>query len=47
MEWNSTHEVPISTVELNLGLMNTDNPVDDSSARSFRDAFEEDRERLS
>ncbi|MBC2908240.1 hypothetical protein [Streptomyces cupreus] len=46
VEWNSTQEVPISAVELNLGLMNMDNPVDDSSARAFRDAFEEHRERL-
>ncbi|WP_328873146.1 hypothetical protein OHT76_25275 [Streptomyces sp. NBC_00287] len=46
VEWNSTHDVPISAVELNLGLMNMDNPVDDSSARSFRDAFEEYREHL-
>ncbi|MFE6336250.1 hypothetical protein ACFVOK_24045 [Streptomyces sp. NPDC057798] len=46
VDWNSTHEVSISAVELNLGLMNMDNPVDDSSARAFRSAFEEYRERL-
>ncbi|CAL9525144.1 hypothetical protein [Streptomyces sp. enrichment culture] len=45
-EWNDTHEVPISSVEINLGLMNMDSPVDDSSARAFREAFGEYRERM-
>lgn len=31
-EWNVTHDVPLSSVEINLGLMNMDSPVDDSSA---------------
>ncbi|MGC0330213.1 hypothetical protein RKD23_003203 [Streptomyces sp. SAI-170] len=45
-EWNSRHETQISSVELNLGLMNMDNPADDSSASAFRRAFEEYRDRL-
>jgi hypothetical protein len=45
-EWNETHEVPISAVEVNLPLMNMDRPVDDSSARAFKAAYEEYRERL-
>ncbi|MDQ1017028.1 hypothetical protein [Streptomyces afghaniensis] len=44
-EWNAHHvEQPISAVEINLPLMNMDNPVDDSSPLSFREAFEEYRE---
>jgi hypothetical protein len=45
-QWNDTHETPITRVEINLGLMNLDNPVDDSSARAFREAFEEYHERM-
>jgi hypothetical protein len=45
-EWNSTHEVPISAVEINLPLLAMDHPVDDSSPRSFREAFEPYREGL-
>ncbi|MXM62308.1 hypothetical protein GR925_02290 [Streptomyces sp. HUCO-GS316] len=46
VQWNNSHEVPISAVEINLPLMNMDNPVDDSSPRAFREAFEEYRGHL-
>ncbi|MFF4400213.1 hypothetical protein [Streptomyces sp. NPDC001480] len=46
-EWNKEpdRENLISAVEVNLPMLNMDNPVDDSSARFFRVALEEYRER--
>ncbi|MFH9062186.1 hypothetical protein ACH4GM_13330 [Streptomyces coeruleorubidus] len=44
-EWNARHvERKISVVEINLPLMDMDNPVDDSSPQSFKKAFKEYRE---
>ncbi|MEU0387509.1 SMI1/KNR4 family protein [Streptomyces chartreusis] len=44
-EWNARHVGPqISVVEINLPLMDMDNPVDDSSPQSFKKAFKEYRE---
>ncbi|MDG9708227.1 hypothetical protein [Streptomyces sp. DH10] len=41
-EWNAHHfERQISVVEINLPLMDMDNPVDDSSPQSFKKAFKE------
>ncbi|MFE7957825.1 hypothetical protein [Streptomyces sp. NPDC057413] len=45
-EWNDTHDPGISAVEVNLPLLDMDHPVDDSSPRSFRQAWEEYRDRL-
>lgn len=45
-EWNARHvDRRISAIEINLPLMNMDNPVDDASPKSFKQAFDEFRER--
>jgi hypothetical protein len=44
-KWNARHVGPqISVVEINLPLMDMDNPVDDSSPQSLKKAFKAYRE---
>ncbi|MCT9142059.1 hypothetical protein [Streptomyces violarus] len=43
-EWNAHAERQISAVEINLPLMDMDNPVDDSSPKSFNRALKEYRQ---
>jgi len=40
-EWNEDHEKPVAAIEINLPLLDMDNPSDESSAQSFRTALAE------